>query len=255
MGLANARREEWEMLGDEVVLDAVGKQMIRKIPNTLSKRRRTVAKDNLMNVGLSHDEFRHGGKRKVGFRVEFRGEFERVVYDRFRVVELFNEHRKGLFHRLVKRHNQREITYEDIVNGLLGSRVGALVIASTHELFGRQLVRHEDGRKFGLAGKDKAKLDSGVVVMLLIVIVRSYRNPLGRTAGRSVTGGSFGGRRARFPTTRGSRVIGVTHNLLEPDNTYSRDSQVLATRFVELGTMAVSLIQSRRAYKTVRLLR
>ena len=102
MGLANARREEWEMLGDEVVLDAVGKQMIRKIPNTLSKRRGTVAKNNLMDVGLSHDEFRHGGKRKMGFGVKFRGEFERVVYDRCRVVELFNERQKACFTDLSK---------------------------------------------------------------------------------------------------------------------------------------------------------
>ena len=116
-------------------------------------------------------------------------------------------------------------------------------------------MRREDGRKFRVTGKDKAKLDSGVVVMLLIEIVRSYGSPLGRTAGRSVTGRSFGGRRARFPSTRGSRVIGITHNLLEPDNTRSRGSRALAMRFVELGTMAVSLIQSRRAYKTVRLLR
>ena len=132
---------------------------------------------------------------------------------------------------------------------------GTLVISSTHELFGRQRVGREDGRKFRVTGKDKAKLDSGVVVVLLIEIVRSHRNPLGRTAGRSVTGGRFRGRRARFPSTRGIRVIGITHNLLEPDNTCSRDSRALATRFVELGTMAVSLIQSRRAYKTVRLLR
>ena len=62
--------------------------MIRKIPNTLSKRRGTVAQDNLMNIGLAHDEFRHGGKRKVGIRVDFRGKLERVVYDRFRVVKL-----------------------------------------------------------------------------------------------------------------------------------------------------------------------
>ena len=142
-----------------------------------------------------------------------------------------------------------------IVNGLLDSRVVTLVIASTHELFGLHRVRHEDGYKFRMAGKDKAKLESGVVVVLLIVIVRSHGSPLGRTAGRSVTGGRFVGRRARFPFTRGSRVIGVPHNLLEPDNTCSRDSWTLAMRFVELGTMAVSLIQSRRAYKTVRLLR
>ena len=255
MGLANARRKEREMFGDEVVVDAVGKQMIRKVPNTLGKRRRTMAKDNLMNIGLSHDEFGHGGKRKVGIRVDFRGKLERVVYDRLGVVELFHERRKSLFRRLVKRHDLREIPYEDIVNGLLGSRVGTLVIASTHELVGRQLVDREDGRKFRVTGKDKAKLDSGVVVVLLIEVVRSNRNPLGRTAGRSVTGGRFGGRRARFPSTRGSRVIGITHNLLEPDNTCTRGSRALATRFVELGTMAVSLIQSRRAYKTVRLLR
>ena len=83
-----------------------------------------------MDVGLSHDKFRHGGKCKMGFRVDFRGEFEGIVYNRFRVVELFNERRKGLFHRLVKRNNRREITYEDIVNGLLGSRVGALVVSN-----------------------------------------------------------------------------------------------------------------------------
>ena len=133
--------------------------------------------------------------------------------------------------------------------------MGAFVITSTHELFGRQLVRHENGRKFGVTGKDKAKLESGVVVVLLVEVLRSHGNPLGRTAGRSVTGGGFVGRRARFPATRGSRVIGITHNLLEPDNTCSRESRALAMRFVELGTMAVSLIQSRRAYKTVRLLR
>ena len=36
--------------------------------------------------------------------------------------------------------------------------------------------------------------------------------------------------------------------LLEPDNMCSRGSRALAMRFVELGTIAVSLIQSRRAY-------
>ena len=36
VGLANARRKERKVFGDEVVVDAVGKQMIRKIPNTFS---------------------------------------------------------------------------------------------------------------------------------------------------------------------------------------------------------------------------
>jgi hypothetical protein len=109
--------------------------------------------------------------------------------------------------------------------------------------------------KYDMTGKNKAKLESRVVVVLLVVVLRSHGSPLGRTAGRSVTGRGFVGRRARFPATRGSRVIGITHNLLEPDNTCSRDSRALAMRFVELGTITVSLIQSRRAYKTVRLLR
>ena len=47
----------------------------------------------------------------------------------------------------------------------------------------------------------------------------------------------------------------IVYLLLEPVNTRSRGSRALAMRFVELGTMAVSLIQSSRAYKTVRLLR
>ena len=72
MGLANARRKEREMFGDEVVVDAVGKQMIRKIPNTLGKPRGTMAKDNLMDIGLAHDKFGHGGKRKVGIWVDCR---------------------------------------------------------------------------------------------------------------------------------------------------------------------------------------
>ena len=235
--------------------DTVGKEMVGNIPNSFRDIRRTVAKDDFVIVGLLHNELGSGGKGKVGFRVGLWGKTERVDVGRAWIVVLLNESLESSFHVFLQRNDSGKVANEIIVDCLLGRGVGTLMILSTHETIQRDRSRVENFRKFRLPGECKAYLKGRVVTTFSIEVMRDVRSfvlvaAVGTATLRLV------GRRARFPFARGIRVIGQTHNLLEPDNPCRRTTLALAlpgSQCWDNGGVSDSMWQ--RLCKTARLLR
>ena len=132
---------------------------------------------------------------------------------------LFDDGGNGTFHLNVQGHHVRQATNDDIADCLLARGVGARVVATTHEAFGRNRAGRECCRKVSVAWKDKAELCGRVVVMLRVEV----------TCNGGIVVPAFG-RRSRLPRGirpllpfwRGISVILGSHNLLEPDTTHSR---------------------------------
>ena len=220
--LANRGRHERKARGKSRVVDTIGEKMVGDIPNRLRDNSRTAAKDDFMIVGLLHDKLGSSGESEVGFRVGLWGKTERVQAGRTWIVVLFDKELESSFHVFLQRNDSGKVTDERIVNRLLGDGMSALMVFPTKESTRRDRSRVENFRKIRLPGKYKANLDGRVVVTFSIEIVRDVRSLGLVAAGRTATT-RLVGRRARFPFTRGICVIGRTHNLLEPDNTCTRD--------------------------------
>ena len=168
----------------------------------------------------------------MGFRVGLWGEAKGVQGRGTCVAVLFDEIVKSSFHFFLQRDNSGKVANESITDSLLGSGMSALVILSTNESTLWDRCRVEQFRKILLSGKGKINLDRRVVITFSIEVVRDVSGLGLVAAGSAAASGRFLGRRARIPFARRICVIGRTHNLLEPDNTCSRDFLNTSNRFV-----------------------
>ena len=96
MCLADRRRKALEAIDDLVVFDAIGKQHVRNGPNMFRKGRRTIAKDNLLHVGLAHDEFHRGREGKGRFRLRFGCKTKSLVSNRLRGIWILDKRMETL---------------------------------------------------------------------------------------------------------------------------------------------------------------
>ena len=136
------------------------------------KGRRTIAKDNLLHIGLAHDEFHRGREGKGRFRLRFGRKTKSLVSNRLLGTQVLDKRMETLLQQGVNWDNTRKRSDDHVPNSLLDGSVGAGMITSTHEtVHGNRSVGKETG-KVGFTGKNKTKLYSGIVAVLRIEVVR-----------------------------------------------------------------------------------
>ena len=172
MRFADRRREALEAFLDFVVLDTIGKKHVRNGPNMFRKGLRTMAKEDLLHIGLAHDEFHRGREGKGRFRLRLGRETKSLVSNRFLGVHAFNESLETLLYRRVDRDNTGKRIDDHIPNSLLGGSVGTGMITATHETVHGNRGVGKETCKVGFTGKNEIKLHSGIVVMLRIEVMR-----------------------------------------------------------------------------------
>ena len=113
-------------------------------------------------------------------------------------MELVHERMETVFQSIVGRDDAQKSIDDHVPNSLLDGGVGTGMLASTNELVHRDRCRREKAGELGFLGKDEAELDSGVVAMLGVEIVRHCSIARLVVAGIAAMRG-FLGRRAHFP--------------------------------------------------------
>ena len=136
------------------------------------------------------------------------------------IVTTFDDRHESFFHRFLQRDNLGKRIRDDIVDGLLGSKVGTLLVAATKETLGRDRVGSKNLGKIVVSRKDETDLNRRVVVVFGIKIVSDIHG----------LGGFGTSRRTARGLARGIRVIGG-HNLSEPTSTCSRGLSNAIDRF------------------------
>ena len=134
---------------------------------------------------------------------------------------MFNDRHESFFHRFLQRDNLGKRIRDDIADGLLGAKVGTLMVTATEETLSRDRVGSKNLGKISVSGKNETDLNRRVVAAFGIKIVSDICGLGGFGTSRGTARG----------LTRGIRVIGG-HNLLEPILTYLRGLSNTIDRFV-----------------------
>ena len=136
------------------------------------------------------------------------------------IVTTFDDGHESFFHRFLQRDNLGKRIRDDIVDSLLGAKVGTLMVTATKETLSRDRVGSKNLGKISVSGKNETDLNGRVVAAFGIKIVSDIHGL-----------GGFGmSRRTARGLTQGIRVIGG-HNLLEPMFAHSRGFSNAIDRF------------------------